>query len=126
MATKAPPLLPAPWEGAYGGVSYGSASIKATTSTVSRTVSTSTTNNPSGSVAVSTSTTDSLNNGSGRNWGALSDIYLGYNFRLGGNVIAGVQAEGTIAEAQAHLSGTQAQTVNTTNVTTPPGTTTSS
>jgi len=124
MATKAPPLLPAPWEGAYGGVSYGLASIRATTSTVSRNVSTSTTNNASGSITASTTTTDTLINGSGRNGGALSDIYLGYNFRLGGNVIAGVQAEGTIAEAQAQISDTRAQTTNTRNTTTPPGTTT--
>jgi opacity protein-like surface antigen len=124
MTTKAPPLLPAPWEGAYGGVSYGPASIRATTSSVSRQVTTSTTNNANGSVTASTSTADTLINGSGRNLGALSDVYFGYNFRPGGNVIAGVQVEGTIAEAQAQLTDARVQTTNATAVTTPPGSTT--
>ena len=39
------------------------------------------------------------------------------------NLIAGVQVEGTIAEAQAQLSATEAQSQNSTRVTTPPGTT---
>ena len=124
MAAKAPPLLAMPWDGPYGGVSDGPASIRATTSTVSRNVSNSTQRNPNGSITASTTITDTLINGSGSNWGSLSDIYLGYNFRLGGNVIAGLQVEGTIAEAQAQLSATQLQNSNSTRVTTPPGTTT--
>ncbi len=126
MAAKAPPLLAMPWDGPYGGVSDGPASIRATTSIVSRNATNSTQRNPNGSITASTTITDSLTNGSGSNWGSLSDVYLGYNFRLGSNVIAGLQVEGTIAEAQAQLSDTRVQTQNNTRVTTPPGTTTTS
>jgi opacity protein-like surface antigen len=122
-AVQLPPPVPA-WAGLYGGVSFGPASIRAATSSVSRSVSTQTQN--FGTVFTSNSISDTLSNGSGRNWGALSDIYLGYNFRLGGNIIAGVQVEGTIANAQALLSSTQRQVTNTTAITTPPGTTTTS
>ncbi len=124
MATKAPPLLAMPWDGPYGGVSYGPASMRATTSTVSHSINNQTTTNPAGTVQASTSITDTISNSSGSNWGSQSDIYLGYNFRLGSNVIAGLQVEGTIADNQAQLSVTQASLANRTTVTTPPGTTT--
>jgi opacity protein-like surface antigen len=124
MATKSPPLLAMPWEGAYSGVSYGPASIRASTSVVSRSVNTQVVTSAAGAVQTSNSVTDSRTNGSGSGWGAQSDVYLGYNFRLGGNLIAGVQAEGTIAENQLLLNAAQTSVANRTTVTVPPGTTT--
>jgi len=57
--------------------------------------------------------------------GALGHL-PGLQFPLGSNVIAGVQVEGTIADAQAQLSATQTQTQTTTRLTPLPVTTTSS
>ena len=124
MATKSPHLLAMPWEGAYSGVSYGPAWIRASTSVVSRSVNTQVVTSAAGAVQTSNSVTDSRTNGSGSGWGAQSDVYLGYNFRLGSNLIAGVQAEGTIAENQVLLNVAQASVGNRTTVTAPGGGTT--
>jgi opacity protein-like surface antigen len=123
MATKGPPLFAMPWDGPYSGVSFGPASIRATTSTVTHGVTNSTITNAVGTIQASTTVSDTFSNGSGSNWGAQSDVYLGYNFRLGSNGIAGLQVEGTIAENQAQLSAAQSSVSNRTTVTTPPGTT---
>ena len=117
-----PPVIQM-WDGAYSGISRGPTWFRAATSTANHTISTSTRTAPSGAVQVTTTTTDTLGNGSGSNWGAQSDIYLGYNFRLGGNFVASLQAEGTIASNQAQLNTSQISLANATTVTTPPGTT---
>jgi len=89
MLTKAPPVLAKPWEGAYAGVSYGSALLRAGTSNVNNSVSNRTVTSPTGIVTPSTTPDNIVTNASGKDTGALSDVFLGYNFRLGGNVIAG-------------------------------------
>lgn len=125
MVTKGPPVLVAPaWTGLYAGVSSGPGLFKANPSTIFHSVNNQILTSPTGTVQATTTTQDSVSGGSGRNWGALSDVYLGYNFRPGGNLVAGVQVEGTIANERALIDGTSTSVVTTTRVTTPPGSTT--
>jgi opacity protein-like surface antigen len=87
------------------------------TSTVSNPpVNTSVTTFPSGTVNTTTSVENLVINGGGHNTGALSDVFLGYNFRLRGNVIAGAQVEGTLAEVQTQLNSVEAITTTSTTV----------
>ena len=109
MVTKAPPVLATPWEGPYAGVSYGAALLRAGTSNVNNSVSNRTVTSPTGIVTPSTTTENIVTNASGKDTGALSDVFLGYNFRVGGNVIAGVQVEGTVADVDMALNSTQVQ-----------------
>src|SRR5262249_45485979 len=94
MATKGPPVLVTPaWTGLYARVSFGPGLFRANTSTVFHSVNNQTVTSPTGTVQATTTTQDTLSGASGHNWGALSDVYLGYNFRPGGNLVAGVQVE---------------------------------
>ena len=108
------------WTGLYGGVSFGAASLQATTSALAHAV---TVTDTFGATSVQTTIEDTRTNGSGRNWGGLADIYLGYHARFGSNVIAGLQVEGTIANNQVTLNTSQVQLRNQATTTTPPGTT---
>jgi opacity protein-like surface antigen len=126
MLTKAAPVVASPWEGSYAGVSYGPALITASTSTVVNSVTTRVTTSATGTVTTTTTNNNVVVAGSGNNTGAVSDIFLGYNFRLGGNVIAGVQAEATVAEVQTPLASSEAARSSATTVITPPGTTSTS
>jgi opacity protein-like surface antigen len=117
----APVIWPTNWTGLYGGVSFGAASLQATTSALAHTVNNS--NSAFGSTQVQTQIDDILATGSGRDWGGLADIYLGYHARFGSNVIAGLQVEGTIANKQVTLDITQVNRRNQATTTTPPGTT---
>ena len=126
IAVQPPPLpVTQMWDGLYAGVSFGPSWLRAGTSTLTHSVTTSTTV-AGGTTLVQTTTTDTLSNARGSNWGAQSDLYLGYNFRLGGNFVAGMQVEGTIANNQAQLNGTQSSFANRITTLTPQGTTTSS
>jgi opacity protein-like surface antigen len=126
MATKGPaPLVTPAWTGLYAGVSFGPGLFRANTSTVFHSVETQNVTFSTGT-QTTTRTQDTVGSASGSNWGAHSDIYLGWNFRPGGNVIAGVQVEGTIANERALLDGVSTSVTNRTTVTTPPGSTSSS
>src|SRR5262249_5410822 len=107
MVTKAPPVLATPWEGAYAGVSYGAALLRVGASSVNNSVSNRTVTSPTGTVTQSTTGENILTDATGNNTGAMSDVFLGYNFRLGGNVIAGVQVEGTVADVDVGLNSRQ-------------------
>jgi opacity protein-like surface antigen len=127
MVTKGPaPVVVPAWQGLYAGVSFGLTSIKANTATAFHEVSTSTAAIAGDGGSTSTSVFDEVTSASGRNWGALSDVYLGYNFRPGGNLVAGVQVEGTIANARAQQFGTAREVSNSTTVNTPGGATSTS
>lgn len=123
LPVKAPPPAPEPiaWEGLYAGVSFGAGLFKANASTVFHSVNTQNLAFPTGSARTITSVQDFASSASGSNWGAQSDIYLGYNFRIGSSVVAGFQVEGTIANERALLDGTSNSVTNTTTVNTPPG-----
>jgi len=123
LPVKAPPPAPEPiaWEGLYAGVSFAAGLFKANASTVFHSVNTQNLAFPSGSARTITSVQDFASSASGSNWGAQSDIYLGYNFRIGSSVVAGFQVEGTIANERALLDGTSNSVTNTTTVNTPPG-----
>src|SRR5215212_6313566 len=124
IVSKAPPPPAAQmWDGLYAGVSFGPSWLRAQTSILTHSVNTSTTTFD-GLAQVSTATTDSAAKSSGSNWGAQSDISLGYNFRLGGNLVTGLQVEGTIANSQVQLNGSQISLANTASGTVPPSTTT--
>jgi hypothetical protein len=101
-----PPVVWSGWNGLYGGVSFGAASIAASPTFLAREV-TNTTTVPPANVQQSTAIADSFNPRSGRNWGGLADIYLGYNFRLGNNWILGAQVEGTVANNFVQLNARQ-------------------
>jgi hypothetical protein len=93
---KDPPRLVAPaWSGLYAGVSFGPGFFRANTSTVFHSVNNQTIVQSPGAVQSTKTTQDTVSGSSGGNWGAVSDIYFGYNFRPGGNLVAGVQLEGT-------------------------------
>ena len=123
LPVKAPPLAPEPiaWEGLYAGVSYGAGLFKANAATAFHSVNAQALTFPTGSVRTITSVQDFASTASGSNWGAQSDIYLGYNFRIGSSVVAGFQVEGTIANERAQLDGTSNSVLTTTTVNTPPG-----
>jgi opacity protein-like surface antigen len=125
LPTKGPrPVVAAAsdWTGLYGGVSFGAASFQATTSALAHAVGNTT--NTSGVIAqAQTSIADSITNGSGRDWGGLADIYLGYHARFGSNLIAGLQVEGTIANKQAAFDTSTVSRTNRATTTTPAGTT---
>jgi hypothetical protein len=106
------------WDGAYAGISRGPTSFSATTSSVNHNVNTSTRTFPAGAVTVTNTINDTVTNSSGSNWGSQADISLGYNFRLGGNVVASLQVEGTIASSQATLNASQVSVANATAGTT--------
>jgi opacity protein-like surface antigen len=110
--TKAAPSPPQMWDGVYAGISRGPTWFSAATSTVNHNVSTSTRTLPAGGVTVTNSTTDTATSSSGKDWGAQADIFAGYNFRLGGNFVASLQAEGTIASNQAKLNASQVSVSN--------------
>jgi len=123
LPTKGPrPVVTAStWTGLYGGVSFGAASLQAATSALTHDVSTTT--STFGTTSVRTEIQDTLTNGSGRDWGGLADIYLGYQTRFGSSVMGGLQVEGTIANNQATLDTTTVDRINRATTTTPPGTT---
>jgi opacity protein-like surface antigen len=117
----APVIASLGWTGLYGGVSFGAASLQATTSALAHAVTNTT--STFGTTQVQTQIEDSLTKGSGRDWGGLADIYLGYHTRFGSNVIAGLQVEGTIANKQVTLDVSEVRLRNQATTTTPPGTT---
>ena len=118
----APVAWPTSWTGLYGGVSFGAASLHATTSTLTHSVTNET--NTFGAITQTVATiADGLRTGSGRDWGGLADIYLGYNVRLGSNWILGAQVEGTVANNQATIDASQVSLSNRATTNTPPGTT---
>src|SRR5439155_3639449 len=53
------------------------------------------------------STSTTVAQGRGRSLGAFADLFLGYNFRLGSNVVGGVQVEGTLAHLPVRLRSSE-------------------
>src|SRR5262249_10246680 len=121
-----PVLVTPAWTGLYAGVSFGPGLFRANASTVFHSVNNQNVVFAPGPVQATTTTQNFASSASGRNWGELSDIYLGYNFRPSGTLVAGVQVEGTIANERALVEGASASVVTTTRLTTPPGSTTTS
>jgi opacity protein-like surface antigen len=108
MATKAPLPPVYRWTGLYGGVSFGIGGLSASDTTVFNSSSTNSSFTPAGVLTDTSRSTSSENEprSGGRDWGALGDLFLGYNTVWGNNFLVGVQAEGTLSRVSTRTSGT--------------------
>jgi opacity protein-like surface antigen len=121
MATKVPPIATVPsWAGLYAGASFGLGLMRSSVKESSTTTFKDDFSAPTFSDA-STDISNLSGNFSGQTVGAVTNLFLGYNFVLGNNVILGGQLDGGVSNIQANLSGGTTQVTTTTTVVTPPG-----
>lgn len=127
MATKAP-VMPAPvlpsWGGLYAGAAFGLGYLHGKDDETSHSTSTTTdVGFAPGPVFtdVFTSVGDSSSTDSGRNVGAIANLFLGYNYLLNNNVIVGAQVEGGVSNIRVNMSGSGTNSSTNTSVITPPG-----
>ncbi len=104
------------WTGLYGGVSFGLTSMHTSTASTFNDVFNATQTAP-GIVIADVQTANAAFNTAGQHHGAVGDIFVGYSAALGANVIAGVQAEGSIAHATTLGNGSFVQVTTLTDVT---------
>lgn len=125
MATKAPPLPPAvpSWGGLYAGAAFGLASLHSQVDeTDHTTVFETITSIPPGTSEVLTQTFDSASSLSGRNVGAIANLFLGYNAVLSERFVVGGQIEGGVSNIRVNLNGARTSVATTNAVLTPGGT----
>ena len=105
MFTKTPLTAAAPaWGGFYAGASFGLASQHANKDEVDPTASTQTiVNGTFSSVAVNSDVFKSSL--SGRDPGAMANLFLGYNYMLPNNYLVGGQIEGSVSNMRTRLTG---------------------
>jgi outer membrane immunogenic protein len=121
MATKAPLSAPAPsWTGFYAGAGFGLGWMRGETTRATTDLFQSTFTQ-AGFTEVTTQVDNSIASLSGRNAGAIGNLYLGYNFVATPTVILGAQVEGGVANIRASLRGTTFESSTSTSVDTPPG-----
>jgi len=111
MATKAP-VMPAPvgpsWGGLYAGVAFGLGSMHGRDDETEHSVrNTTDVGVAPGPIFNDTFNTvdDSSFSESGRNFGGIANLFLGYNYVLGNNVILGAQVEGGVSNIRVNLHG---------------------
>ncbi len=125
MATKAPVMPPVPaWGGLYAGVAFGLGSLDPSVDETSHSVSTSTDVGFAPGPVFSdtfTSVSDFAGSLSGRNAGAIANLFLGYNFLLNNNFVLGGQVEGGVSNIRVNLGGAGRTASTNTTVITPPG-----
>jgi len=101
MVTKAPPPARVPsWGGRYWGSAFGLGSMRGKTNGNSIELFTQTLGQ--GSISQTTTTNANL---TGRDVGALANLFLGYNFAATPNVILGGQVDGGVSNIRVRLSG---------------------
>lgn len=117
MVTKAPPPAPVPsWGGLYWGSAFGLGSMRGKTNGNSMELFTQTL--AQNSIAQTTTTNANL---TGRDVGALANLFLGYNFPATPSFILGGQVDGGVSNVRVHLSGSGASSASGTSGTLLPG-----
>jgi opacity protein-like surface antigen len=120
MATKAPYAVEPGWGGIYAGAAFGLGWLHANEN-FTETEPLVTSFSGTGFSDVDTGITSNLDTLSGQSLGAMSTLFVGYNYMLNSRYVVGVQAEGGLANARANLSGTGTEISTATVIDTPPG-----
>ena len=123
---KAPPPAPT-WTGLYAGAAFGMGSLHSTVneSTAKNFIESNTHTSlvpPFSTVTSNTSETrNSVSDLGGRNWGAIGNLILGYNYQINQNWIVGGQIEGGVSNIHVNLNGSGNESFTFTRIETPPG-----
>jgi len=113
------PVRPA-WSGLYVGAAGGIGLLHGDEALNETTGSTSTLASGAFSAVTALTSTETASL-SGRNPGAMSSLFLGYNSMPMSNWLIGGQLEGTLANSRVNLNGSGSSTSASSSVTTPPG-----
>src|SRR5205814_65512 len=110
------------WTGVYFGAGFGGGWTNLDTNRVTNDLYTTQSGNrdPGGALTGTSALTERVNStasGSGRKWGgAFGDFFLGYSARLSQGWVAGIQAEGGLADMSFRARGTGVRTSSSTSV----------
>ncbi len=113
------------WDGLYFGAAFGLASLRGQADeTEHATELINATSIPPGFAETATITFDTASSLSGRNGGAIANLFLGYNVLLGDRFVLGGQVEGGVSNARVNLAGASTTVANQAVVLTSPNGTT--